>query len=119
MIGSMKGEDAAPRRFCCRIDDGLGPDNRGLAAGRGPSFRRRIADPAAGRSRTVTFASYMLVVVAPFASTLLALRWFPGDDQPQPATRLARSGAGAASARERPGPSAYGASGMMVSLLVG
>src|SRR5438067_554634 len=37
-----------------------------------------------------TFASYMLVIVAPFASTLLALHWFrSGHLQPQPATRLA------------------------------
>jgi hypothetical protein len=62
----------------------------------------------------------MLVVVAPFASTLLALRWFRGDDQPQPATRLARFGrwrsVGSGEARAHPH---YGASGFMVSLLVG
>ncbi len=46
--------------------------------------------PLAGFS---IFASYMLLVVAPFASTLLALRWFSdGHLQPQPATRLARCG---------------------------
>src|SRR4051794_38708160 len=37
--------------------------------------------------------SYLLLVVAPFVSTLLALRWFrDGDCQPQPATRLALFG---------------------------
>jgi hypothetical protein len=62
----------------------------------------------------------MLVVVAPFASTLLALRWFRGEYQPQPVTRLARFGrwrsvcSGEAQAHPH-----YGASGMMVSLLVG
>jgi hypothetical protein len=52
---------------------------------------------------------------------LLALRWFrDGDRQPQPATRLARfgrwRGVGSGEARAHP---LYGASGMMVSLLVG
>ena len=68
-----------------------------------------------------TFASYMLVVVAPFASTLLALRWFSdGHLQPQPATRLARAGrwvkVSRAEAEHHP---LYGASGIMVSLLIG
>src|SRR5438045_1644844 len=40
-----------------------------------------------------TILSYVLVLLAPFVSTLLALRWFAdGDRQPQPATRLARVG---------------------------
>jgi hypothetical protein len=68
-----------------------------------------------------TFASYMLLVVAPFASTLLALRWFSdGHLQPQPAMRLARV------ARWKPLELSdaerhplYGTSGLMVSLLVG
>lgn len=68
-----------------------------------------------------TFLSYMLLVTAPFISTLLALRWFAdGHLQPQPATRLARFG------RWRPLDRAeaeshpfYGTSGFMVSLLVG
>ena len=68
-----------------------------------------------------TFASYMLLVVAPFASTLLALHWFrDGDGQPQPAVRLARIGRwqplrAAEAKRHR----LYGTSGIMVSLLVG
>ena len=68
-----------------------------------------------------TFASYMLVVVAPFASTLLALRWFSGGhSQPQPTTRLARAGTwrtvSRAEAERHP---LYGTSGIMVSLIVG
>ena len=68
-----------------------------------------------------TFASYMLVVIAPAASTLLALRWFrEGHLQPQPAIRLSRVGAwrplGRAEAGRHP---LYGPSGIMVSLLVG
>jgi hypothetical protein len=66
-------------------------------------------------------ASYLLLVVAPFASTLLALRWFSdGHGQPQPATRLARLGRWRtiryAEAERHP---LYGTSGIMVSLLVG
>jgi hypothetical protein len=68
-----------------------------------------------------TFASYALLVVAPFASTLLALRWFSdGHLQPQPATRLARVGSwrpvSLGEAQRHP---LYGSSGIMVSLLVG
>ena len=68
-----------------------------------------------------TFASYALLVVAPFASTLLALHWFKNaDSQPQPAVRLARVGrwtslSPADAKRHR----LYGTSGIMVSLLVG
>lgn len=74
--------------------------------------------PIAGFS---TVASYMLLVVAPVASTLLALRWFSdGHLQPQPSTRLARFGRwrtlGRAAAERHP---LYGTSGIMVSLIVG
>ena len=68
-----------------------------------------------------TFASYMLLIVAPVASTLLALRWFrDADRQAQPATRLAFLGKWTSldrtqSMRHR----LYGTSGIMVSLLVG
>jgi hypothetical protein len=68
-----------------------------------------------------TFASYSLLVVAPFASTLLALRWFrDGHLKPQPTTRLARAGrwipVSRAEAKAHP---LYGTSGIMVSLIVG
>lgn len=64
---------------------------------------------------------YALIVLAPAASILLALRWFAdGDRQPQPATRLAVIGTwrsiGAAEAREHP---LYGTTGIMVSLIIG
>lgn len=65
--------------------------------------------------------TYVLVVAAPLGSMVLALRWFAdGDRQPQPATRFATIGRW-----RRLSPSAarrhrlYGASGVMVSLLVG
>jgi len=68
-----------------------------------------------------TFASYMLVVVAPFASTMLALYWFrDGHLQPQPAFRLAQVGRWRKvtpfEAQRHP---LYGPSGILVSLLVG
>ena len=68
-----------------------------------------------------TFASYMLVVVAPFVSTLLALRWFSnGNLQAQPVMRLARAGRWQPVNRgEAERHSLYGTSGLMVSLLVG
>jgi hypothetical protein len=74
-----------------------------------------------GAAGIPTFATYMLVVVAPFASTLLALRWFrDGHLQPQPSTRLARfaswRGVSRGEAMRHP---LYGTSGIMVSLIVG
>ena len=64
---------------------------------------------------------YVLLVFAPVASMVLALRWFAdGDAQPQPAIRLARVGrwqdVSRPEARLHP---LYGAGGIMVSLLVG
>jgi hypothetical protein len=64
---------------------------------------------------------YALVVAAPVASLLLALRWFPSDQiHSQPSTRMARFGQwrsiGAEEARALP---LYGATGLMASLLVG
>jgi hypothetical protein len=66
-------------------------------------------------------APYLLLILAPFASTVLALRWFEnGDRQPQPVTRLARVGHWRSvtpfEARQHP---LYGTSGIMVSLMVG
>jgi hypothetical protein len=66
-------------------------------------------------------ASYLLLVIAPFASTLLALRWFrDAGSHAQPTTRLARFGAWRALRRgEAQRHPLYGANGVMVSLLVG
>ena len=68
-----------------------------------------------------TFTSYALLVFAPVATTLLALRWFADSKaQPQPSTRLARLGRWQditrAEAMRHP---LYGSGGIMVSLLVG
>lgn len=68
-----------------------------------------------------TFASYLLLIVAPFVSTMLALRWFAdSESQAQPVTRLAVLGKWHGlrldqAKRHR----LYGTSGIMVSLLVG
>lgn len=64
---------------------------------------------------------YLLLILVPFTSVALALRWFrDGELQPQPATRLAIVGrwrsVPAAEARRH---SLYGTSGIMVSLLIG
>ena len=89
----------------------------GLVAAARIAFTPQWA-PIAGLS---TFASYTLVVVAPFASTLLALNWFrDGHLQAQPTTRLAVIGGwrqlSRAEAEQHP---LYGSSGLMASLLLG
>ena len=74
--------------------------------------------PIAGVS---TFASYMLIVVAPFASTLLALHWFrEGHLLPQPSTRLAVIGRWQPiTLVEAERHHLYGSTGIMASLLLG
>lgn len=66
-------------------------------------------------------APYVLLVLAPIASALLALRWFAdGHLQPQPTTRLAIVGRWRnVSLTEAQRHRLYGASGIMVSLLIG
>ena len=68
-----------------------------------------------------TIAPYLLLVIAPFASMVLALRWFyDGDRLPQPAIRLARVSKWRSIDRmEAIRHPLYGAGGIMVSLLVG
>lgn len=66
-------------------------------------------------------AAYFLLIAAPVASTLLALRWFRnGHQQVQPVTRLARAGRWTRIDRsDAESHHLYGTSGIMVSLLVG
>ena len=68
-----------------------------------------------------TIAPYFLLIFAPFASMVLALRWFAdGDLLAQPAVRLARISAWRSISRSAAiRHSLYGAGGIMVSLLVG
>ena len=91
-----------------------------LVAGFASSIRLML-QPIGGPVSVEGLLPYILLIVAPFASTLLALRWFAnGDLQSQPTTRLAVVGrwkvVNRATATSHP---LYGASGIMVSLLVG
>jgi len=82
----------------------------------------RIAtSPAHGPIGMEGLFPYLLLIFAPFASMVLALRWFAdADTQPQPATRLAVVGRWRSiTASEARRHSLYGTSGIMVSLLVG
>ena len=92
-----------------------------LVAGLISAARIAFTPHPAGGAGFSTFASYMMLVVAPFASTLLALKWFrDGDRLPQPSTRLARFGKWRSLNRhEANRHPLYGTSGIMVSLLVG
>jgi hypothetical protein len=65
--------------------------------------------------------SYLLVILAPVVSTLLALRWFSdGELHPQQASRLAFPGRWRTLSRhEAQSHPLYGTTGIMVSLLVG
>ncbi|WP_395624015.1 DUF2569 domain-containing protein [Sphingomonas daechungensis] len=82
----------------------------------------RIAFSHAGQPFGVeTMLPYALLVFAPAASLVFALRWFAdGDRQPQPRFRLARIGRWTEVEREVARKHRlYGAGGIMVSLMVG
>jgi len=82
----------------------------------------RIAwSPANGTVDVQTVAPYVFLILAPFASIVLALRWFPAEDTfSQPSTRIARIGRWrAVELEEARRHSLYGAGGIMASLLVG
>lgn len=85
------------------------------------SAGRIATSPAAGVPGIETIAPYLLLILAPFASMVLALRWFAdGDTQPQPEIRLARIVRWRSiSQEEARRHKLYGAGGIMVSLMVG
>ena len=92
-----------------------------LVAGFAAAARIAFSAHGSGSPGVSTIASYMLLVVAPFVSTLLALRWFrDGHLHRQPAVRLACVSRwrtlSPAEAERHP---LYGTNGIMVSLLVG
>ena len=93
-----------------------------LVAGLGSAARIATTPPSAAAAGILpVVAPYVLLILAPFASLVLALRWFrDGESQLQPATRLARIGSwrtvSAAEAKRHP---LYGTTGIMVSLLIG
>jgi len=82
----------------------------------------RIAtSPANGPVGLNSLLPYLLLILAPIASMVLALRWFADADKlPQPTTRLAMVGCWRPvtpeQARRHP---LYGTTGIMVSLLIG
>lgn len=83
----------------------------------------RVAVGVAGRA-TPDFSTalpYILLTVCPLLSMALALKWFAhGDSFAQPTTRLARLGRWRSVSRnEAMAHPLYGASGIMVSLLIG
>lgn len=108
-------------RMLSSIEGGLDRIMMGwlLVAGLASAFR--IASSPAGVPGIETLAPYLLLILAPFASMVLALRWFAdGDRQPQPELRLARAGRWRGVTRDRARQHRlYGAGGIMVSLLVG
>lgn len=86
------------------------------------SMARMVFSPyPIGTAGLSNIASYMLVVLAPFVSTLLALGWFrDGHCQSQPVTRLAQVGRWQVVSRtDAESHVLYGTSGIMASLLVG
>lgn len=90
-----------------------------LVAGLACAARIAISPVAVPDVRTL--APYLLLLLAPFASIVLALRWFgDGERAEPPSPRLALPGrwrpVRRAVARRHP---LYGANGIMVSLLVG
>ncbi len=82
---------------------------------------RISTSPAHGPIGVQGLFPYLLLIFAPFASMVLALRWFAdGDRLAQPTTRLAVVGRWrTVSATEARRHGLYGTSGIMVSLLVG
>lgn len=93
-----------------------------LIAGLASAARIATTPPSAAAAGILpVVAPYVLLILAPFVSVLLALRWFrDGHRQAQPSTRLAvlgkwRTVSPAEAERHR----FYGTTGIMVSLLIG
>ena len=93
-----------------------------LVAGLASAARIATTPPSAAEHGVLPIVvPYIVLILAPFASAVLALRWFrDGHLQPQPSTRLAIAGrwravAPAEARRHR----LYGTSGIIVSLLIG
>ena len=85
------------------------------------SARAAAAPLGVAETGPQSFISYLLVILAPVVSTLLALRWFADADlQPQPTSRLAIAGRWRTLSKEEARQHRlHGTSGIMVSLLIG
>jgi hypothetical protein len=93
-----------------------------LIAGLASALRIANTPPSAASDGVLpVVAPYVLLILAPFASAVLGLRWFrDGHLQPQPRTRLAVVGRWRnVSAQEARAHPLYGTTGIMVSLLIG
>lgn len=93
-----------------------------LVAGLASAFRIAHTPPSIAADGVLPIvAPYVLLILAPFASAVLALRWFrDGHLQPQPNTRLAVAGRWrTVSPAEARSHALYGTTGIMVSLLIG
>jgi hypothetical protein len=93
-----------------------------LFAGLASAIRLANTPPMAAAGGVLPLvAPYVLLILAPFASMVLALRWFrDGDLQAQPVTRLAVLGRWRQiTAQEAKAHPLYGTTGIMVSLLIG
>ncbi len=93
-----------------------------LVAGLASAFRIATSPPwAAANGVLPVVVPYLLLILAPFVSVILSLRWFrDGHLQPQPTTRLAVAGRWeSVSPDEARAHPLYGTSGIMVSLLIG
>ena len=114
----LRGRAAA---LLLQIEGGLDRIMMGWLLVAGLASALRIATSPAGVPDVGTIAPYLLLILAPFVSMVLALRWFAdAEQQPQPSIRLARVGRwtsiGADQVKRH---RFYGAGGLMVSLLVG
>lgn len=93
-----------------------------LVAGLASALRIATTPPwAAAHGVLPVVLPYLLLIVAPFASIVLSLRWFrDGHLQSQPGTRLAVAGRWKrVLPNEARAHRLYGTSGIMVSLLIG
>jgi hypothetical protein len=117
--GRLRAKAAA---MLVSIEGGLDRIMMGWLLVAGLATAARIAfSPVKGTIGIEALFPLLLLVLAPFASMVLSLRWFAdGDSQPQPRTRLARLGNWRTiPAEQAQRHSLYGAGGIMVSLLVG
>lgn len=85
------------------------------------SVARIAVSPVRGPLDVATFAPYFVLILAPFATMVIAMRWFAeGHRLAQPATRLARVGRWRdVNLREAREHRLFGTSGIMVSLMLG
>ena len=117
--GRLRAKAAA---MLMSIEGGLDRIMMGWLLVAGLATAARIAfNPIKGTIGIEGLLPLVLLVVAPFASMVLALRWFAhGDRQAQPQIRLARVGRWTnVSRHEAESHHLYGSGGIMVSLMVG